>query len=40
MKESFGRPGRRWEDNIETDLKEIRFEFVERIELAQDNIQL
>ena len=32
----FGRPRRRWEDNIKTDLQEVRCGGVDWIELAQD----
>jgi hypothetical protein len=35
----FGRPRRRWKDNIEMDLKEIGWEGVEWIHLAQDVVQ-
>jgi hypothetical protein len=31
-----GRPRRRWEDNIKMDLREIRFGYVDWIDLAQD----
>jgi hypothetical protein len=31
-----GRPGRRWEDNIKMDLREIGFRDVDWIDLAQD----
>jgi hypothetical protein len=33
---TLGRPRRRWEDNIKTDLKEMGFEDVDWIHLAQD----
>jgi hypothetical protein len=33
---SLGRPGRRWEDNIKIDLREIWFGDVDWIHLAQD----
>jgi hypothetical protein len=33
---SVGRPRRRWEDGIRTDLREIGWGSVERIRLAQD----
>jgi hypothetical protein len=32
----LGRPGRRWEDNIKMDLREIEFGDVDWIHLAQD----
>jgi hypothetical protein len=32
----LGRPGRRWEDNIKIDLKEIGWEVVHWIDLVQD----
>jgi hypothetical protein len=32
----LGRPKRRWEDNIKTDLQEIRWGGIDWIELAQD----
>jgi hypothetical protein len=35
----FGRPRRRWEDNITTDLREIVWGFVGWIHLAQDRGQ-
>jgi hypothetical protein len=35
-KEPFGRPRRRWENNIKMDLKEIGWEGVAWIDLAQD----
>jgi len=35
----LGRPRRRWEDNIRMDLREIRWEVVEWIHLAQDRDQ-
>jgi hypothetical protein len=35
-KESFGRPRRRWENNIIKDLREIGWEGLEWIHLAQD----
>jgi len=31
-----GRPRRRWEDNIETDIKEIAWEGMDEINLAED----
>jgi hypothetical protein len=34
-----GRPGPRWEDNIRMDLREIRWEDVDWIHLAQDREQ-
>jgi hypothetical protein len=33
---SLGRPRRRWEDNIRMNLREIGWEFVDWIHLAQD----
>jgi hypothetical protein len=38
-KRQHGRPGRRWENNIKVDLKEIEGEFVDWIHLAQDGAQ-
>jgi hypothetical protein len=35
----LGRPRRRWEDNIKTDLREIGFGGANRIQLAQDRVQ-
>jgi len=35
----LGRPRRRWEDNIRTNLREIRWEDVDWIPLAQDRDQ-
>jgi hypothetical protein len=35
-KSRFGRPRRRWEDNIKMDLKEVGCEGMDWIELAQD----
>jgi hypothetical protein len=35
----FGRPKRRWKDNIKMDLREIGLEVVEWIYLAQDKVQ-
>jgi hypothetical protein len=32
----LGRPRRRWEDNIKMDLKEVGFEGINFIEVAQD----
>ena len=34
-KRTLGRPGRRWEDNIKTDLQEVRCGGMEWIELDQ-----
>jgi hypothetical protein len=36
---SLGKPRRRWEDNIETDLREIEWGFMDWIDLAQDGDQ-
>jgi hypothetical protein len=36
LKRLHGRPGRRWEDNIKMDLKEICFEGVDWINVAYD----
>jgi hypothetical protein len=38
-KRLVGRPGRRWEDNIEIDLKEIRWGGINWIHVAQDRDQ-
>jgi hypothetical protein len=38
-KRPLGRPGRRWEDNIKMDLKEIGIDGANWIELAQDGVQ-
>jgi hypothetical protein len=35
-KRRLGRPGRRWEDNIITDLREIKWEVVVWMHLAED----
>ena len=35
-KRPLGRPRRRWEDNIKTDLQEVGYGGVEWMELAQD----
>ena len=35
-KRPLGRPRRRWEDNIKTDLQEVGFGGMDWIELAQD----
>jgi hypothetical protein len=35
-KRPFGRPGRRWEDNIKMDLKEVGCEVMDWVELAED----
>ena len=35
-KRPFGRPRRRWEDNIKTDLQEVACEGMDWIDLAQD----
>jgi len=35
-KRAFGRPRRRWEDNIKMDLQEVGCGVMEWIELAQD----
>jgi hypothetical protein len=35
MRRPLGRPRRRWEDNIRMDLKEIEWEVVNFIQLAQ-----
>jgi hypothetical protein len=36
VKRALGRPRRRWEDKIRMDLREISWECVEWIQLAQD----
>jgi hypothetical protein len=38
-KRPLGRPRRRWENNIKMDLREIGFDMVNWIRLAQDRIQ-
>jgi hypothetical protein len=35
-KRQLGRPRRRWEYNIETDLSEVDFGFVDWVDLSQD----
>jgi hypothetical protein len=35
----LGRPRRRWEDNLKTDLREIGWGGMDRIDLAQDRDQ-
>jgi hypothetical protein len=39
MKETLGRPRRRWVDNIKMDLREIIWDVVDWIGLAQDRDQ-
>jgi hypothetical protein len=38
-KRPLGRPRRRWEDNIRMDLREIRWDGMDWIDLAQDRDQ-
>jgi hypothetical protein len=38
-KRPLGRPRRRWEDNIEMDLREIRIDGANWIRLAKDRVQ-
>jgi hypothetical protein len=38
-KRPLGRPRRRWEENIKTNLKEIRIDGVNRIRMAQDTVR-
>jgi hypothetical protein len=38
-KRPLGRPGRRWEDNIKMDLREIGINGANWIHLAQDRVQ-
>jgi hypothetical protein len=38
-KEQLGRPRRRWEDNIKMDLREIGWDDMDWIDLAQDSDQ-
>jgi hypothetical protein len=38
-KRPLGRPRRRWEDNIKIDLREIRIDEANRIQLAQDRVE-
>jgi hypothetical protein len=38
-KRPLGRPGRRWEDNIKMDLREIGIDETNWIQLAQDRVQ-
>jgi hypothetical protein len=38
-KRPLGRPGRRWEDNIKMDLREIGIDGANWIQLAQDRVQ-
>jgi len=35
-KRPLGRPRRRWEDNIKTDLQEVKCEGIDWIDVAQD----
>jgi hypothetical protein len=39
MNRPFGRPKRRWEDNIKTDLKETGCDNLDWIRMAQDKVQ-
>jgi hypothetical protein len=39
VKRPLGRPRRRWEDNIKMDLREIRIDGANWIQLAQDRVQ-
>jgi hypothetical protein len=39
-KRPFGRPRRRWEDNIKMDLQEVWFGGMDWIELAEDRVRL
>jgi hypothetical protein len=39
-KRPLGRPRRRWEDNIELDLREIGIDGANWIQLAQNGVQL
>jgi hypothetical protein len=39
VKRPLGRPRRRWEDNINTDLREIGVDGANWIQLAQDRVQ-
>jgi hypothetical protein len=39
VKRPLGRPRRRWEDNIKMNLKEIRIDRANWIQLAQDRVQ-
>jgi hypothetical protein len=39
VKRPLGRPRRRWEDNIKIDLREIRIDGTNWIQLAQDRCQ-
>jgi hypothetical protein len=38
-KRLLGRPGRRWEDNIKIDLREMGIDEANWIQLAQDRVQ-
>jgi hypothetical protein len=38
-KKPLGRPWHRWEDNIKMDLREIRIDVANWIQLAQDRVQ-
>jgi len=38
-KSPFGRPRRRWEDNIKSDLQEVRCEGVDWIDLARNRFR-
>jgi hypothetical protein len=39
VKRQLGRPGRRWEDNIKLDLREIGIDGANWIRLAQDRVK-
>jgi hypothetical protein len=39
VRHQMGRPRRRWEDNIKTDLREIGIDAANWIRLAQDRLQ-
>jgi hypothetical protein len=37
-KRTLGRPGRRWDDNIKIDLREIEWDGMDWIDLSQDGL--
>jgi hypothetical protein len=39
-KRLLGKPGRKWNDNINTDLKKVRYEYERQMVLNQDRVPL